>query len=151
MYEAAAQIDDPARVEEDARAVLQRLIDDRDHHIRQRHREAIRALRRALAADMQAPANRKGDLPRALGLVSRVSKTTNVKHRAIILMMDRLLEWSTDDFVFPYDSKRKAAEAVVSGFFEAEIDTRLTAENVEQIWDRQCPPISTNTSITHVS
>jgi hypothetical protein len=130
----AQQVPAPARVEEDARDMLQRLVDDRQ--VRLKHRDAARAIRRALAVDLQRPENRRGDLPRALGLVSRVDKGTSVKHLAISLMMENLLDHTDDDGSFPYGSKRRAAEAVVEGFYKAGINIKLTAENVERIWER---------------
>lgn len=51
-----------------ARAALRALLEDRS--ISFEHRDALRALDRALAVDMTKPANRKGGLPQALGLVS---------------------------------------------------------------------------------
>lgn len=138
----AAAVPEPSKVEEDARAALQRLVDDRSATVRGKHRDAVRALRRALAVDMAEGANRKGALPQALGLVSRVSKGTVTKHRAIVTMMHRLLEHSewgprTGDVIFPFRTVGAAAEAVTRGFFHAGIDGRLTAENVEQIWVRR--------------
>jgi hypothetical protein len=148
----AAEVPEPGKVEEDARAALQSLVESlrprlrlvdvgeqaRCRRIGLTHRDAIRALKRALAVDMQVPANRKGAILRALGLVGRVSKTRSVQHRAIALMMERLLELSEGITVptFPYDSKRKAADAVAAGFFEAGINRRLTPENVEKIHAR---------------
>lgn len=138
----AGQRSDPSNVDEDARDVLRRLVDDRNHAIRQKHRAAIRALRRVLAVDMNVQANRKGAIPRALGLVGRATKANTVKHRAIVLMVDRLLAWREEkevdgEVIFPYNSIRKAADAVAIGFFEADLDSELTGANVEKIWSRQ--------------
>jgi hypothetical protein len=52
-----------------ARTALRALLDDRS--ISFKHRDALRAIDRALAVDMTNPANRKGELPQALGLVSQ--------------------------------------------------------------------------------
>jgi uncharacterized protein (DUF849 family) len=135
----AAQLPEPARLEEDARAALQSLVDDQ--HIRAKHPDAVGFLTRALAVDMTEPANRKGDLPKELGLVSRESKAAAIKHHAIVLMMGRLLDYTEfsneGKAVFCYRSKRQAIDAVVEAFFDAELDTDLTASNVEQLWRRR--------------
>lgn len=135
----AAQLPLPARIEEDAREALQNLASDQQ--IRATHAEAVRLLDRALAVDMTKAANRKGDLPMELGLVSRESKKTAAKHRAIVLMMGRLLEYSELDAkgqaIFRYQSKRQAIDAVIDAFYQARIDTKLTARNVDQIWRRR--------------
>ncbi len=135
----AAQVPEPARLEEDARAGLRALVDDR--RISFDHRDALRAIERALDVDMTKPANRKGELPQALGLVSRESKETAIKHRAIVLMMGRLLEYSevgaSGEATLCYELNRDAIDAVVNGFYGAGIDTTLTVENVEKIWNRR--------------
>ena len=135
----AARLPEPARLEEDARATLRNLVNDQ--RIRVKHPDAVSALTRALAVDMTQPANRKGDLPRALGLVSRESRKVATKHRAIVLMMGRLLDYSEfctgEDVVFPYRLKRAAIDAVIDAFYTAQIDTALTARNVEQLWRRR--------------
>lgn len=139
MLHASTRLE-PAKLEEDARLVLQRLVDDRN--VRVKHRDAVRALRRALDVDMSNPSNRKGALPRAIGLVSRMTKDKAIKQSAVVTMMHRMLEHSaqnpvTKEMSFPYALIGDAAEAVTRGFFEAGIDIALSAENVEQIWTRR--------------
>jgi len=136
----AKELFDPANSEDDARTVLQRLVEDRA--VRIKHRHAVRAIRRVLAVDMSKESNRKGKLPIALGFVSRRNPQRAAQHRAIVMMMHRLKEYSVIDKrhhepVFPYASIRKAAEAVVVGFYESGIDPKLTPENVEKIRKRQ--------------
>jgi hypothetical protein len=141
----SAKMPQPERVAEDARAVLQYLVRPRLHYVDvdqvdetdlQMRRMAIRLIRRALKVDMRVPANRKGELPRALGLVGRAAKATTVEHFAIVMMMNRLRDYSAEDGSFPYSSKRKAADAVVEGFYVAGIDRRLKPENVGKIYER---------------
>jgi hypothetical protein len=124
--------------EEDARDALQRLTEDKE--VAARHPRAIEMLRRALAVNMNEPANRKGDLPRALGFINRRSKATRRKHQAIIRMIDYLQDYcdpnAKDGAGMPYLTVSQAAQAVVQGFYEAGIDTTLTADNVEQIYSR---------------
>jgi hypothetical protein len=136
----AAKLREPSRFEEDARAVLHRLVGDRA--VRVKHREAIRAIKRALAVDMTVERNRKGEIARALGLCSRRDRNTAVKHRAIVMMMHRLRDYSEIDpstkaTTFPYESLERAAQAVVLGFYHAGLDTHLTEDNVLQVWKRQ--------------
>jgi hypothetical protein len=74
--------------------------------------------------------------------VSRVAKNDLVKRRAIISMMHVLLDHSvleraTGNVSFPYRTVSRAAQAVVEGFYHAEIDRRLTTDNVLQIWARR--------------
>jgi hypothetical protein len=125
----ASQVHDSARYAEDARAALQHLVDDQ--FVRTRHRDATKAIRRALAVDLQDPANRKGDIPRALGLAGRASKEKGAQHLAIWMMMTRLHDEG-------YPSKRAAVEAVIAGFYAIGIgiDRELTADNVDQVWER---------------
>lgn len=125
-------------------------------------RHAVRLIRQALAVDMRIPLNRKGAVPAALGLIadSRVGR----KSRAVVLMMDRVLSTPIVDeaarcsdgqceqenakrlpcpsrascrqtFVFA-SSLEQAAQAVVNGFYYAEIDPSLTVPAVMRTWQR---------------
>jgi len=123
-------------VEEGARAALQALVDDR--RVRLTHRDAVRLIQRALAVDLK---DRKGPLPRALGLVSRGRKEVSIEHQAIVLMMLRLKDaWEEDpkthDVVLPYRSNEAAAFAVVAGFDLAGVSRDLTVDKVQQVFTR---------------
>lgn len=142
----AARTLNPDEVPEDARAVLRYLVRPRLQHINpdkvdqeDLHKRwlASRLVRRALKVDMSKRANRKGGLPRALGLVGRVSKEKSARHLAVALMMGKLLE---EGF-----RKHNAAVAVTEGFYEARIYrklTGLTAANVEKIYERYWKPVN---------
>lgn len=141
-YALATEMPQPRLVEEDARAAFQRLVSDRQIRRKGKHREALSAIRRALKVDMQKPANRKGDLPRALGLASRIAKGDRIKHQAIVLMMQRLLTWTVTDpatgtLVFPWPTTHAAATDVVTAFAAADIDARLTTDNVEKVFEER--------------
>jgi len=139
--ERAATLEDPDIVEEDARAVLQRLVNDR--LVRLRHRAAIRVIKRALAVNMDDPRNRKGELPRALGLVGRALRQTVREHRAIVLMVNDLQDYCDKNGNFPYRRRAQAAQAVADGFHAAGINRDLTAANVEKIWQRSWARVRT--------
>jgi hypothetical protein len=116
------------------------------------HPEAVRLLRRTLDIPL-TPTNRKGRLPSAMGLVARGDRS-----RAIWLAMDRVLATPVRDqgadckgactqlrpcpeggcrrtFVFPKDAT-EAAQAVVDGFFYANISADLSIEAVLKAWQR---------------
>jgi hypothetical protein len=129
-------------VEEGARAALQRLVDDRN--VRMRHRPAVRLITRALAVDLSDLKDRKGPIPRALGLVSRGRKGVSLEHQAIVLMMLRVKDaWDEDpkthDVTFPHRTNEAAAFAVAAGFKLAGINRSLTEEKVLKVRTRLRP------------
>jgi len=147
-----------------AREALTALVNDRSASMK--HRHAVALLERALAVDLTKPADRKGPVPAALGLVTRTDHA-----RAVWLAMDRTLSTSMRDdrakccvgtcaqtparlacfakgsdpttqaeacrqtFVFPKNAK-EAAQAVVDGFYAADLDRGLTVDAVLKIWQR---------------
>lgn len=72
-----------------ARGAIERLVSSTS---RDQHGSARALVRQALAVDMTKAPNRKGELPAALGLVSRSDSAEARRHRAIVLMMDRVLD-----------------------------------------------------------
>src|SRR5262249_19251209 len=101
--------------EDDTRQALQRLTEDNE--VAARHPRAVQMIKRALAVNMDTSANRKGDLPRALGFVTRQSKPTKLKHLAIIFMIDHLQDYADADardfaLARPYWPVSRAAQAV---------------------------------------
>src|SRR5688572_11608051 len=84
-FKEAEQREEPERTEEDRRSILQALVDDRT--VRQKHRAAIRIIRRIL----DQPAGTQS------ALRARVPKPANTRHWAIWFMMNALLEISAVD------------------------------------------------------
>ncbi len=129
----------PITTAEGARAALGRLAGDPG--VRARHVHAVRLIRRALAVNLEIPANRKGGIPRALGLTSRSRERVSIEHSAICLMAARVSNvWEEDPTlggpVLPYRAHQDAAQAVVDGFYYAKINSHLTVENVLEILRR---------------
>jgi hypothetical protein len=72
-----------AEFEDDARAALARLVGD--DGVRAKHPIAIDLLKRVLSVDLDDPANRKADVPRALGLVRRGAKGIRTCESSVLL------------------------------------------------------------------
>ena len=145
-------------------AVVSKLVEDRS--VRARHRTAVRLLKRLATVDVTPAKNRKGELARALGLQVNTERLVLHRAIALAFeRLREHSEYDAsrqcldacsapghqsrcphsdsrpgrnciNAFVFPYHSKRKAAETVVRAFYCAGLDRDLTAENVDKIVQR---------------
>ena len=130
-----------AEFEDDARKALRRFVADAEG--RGDYSLVVRAINAAPSVDMEKPANRKGAVPAAMGLVERRSKATTIRNLAIRFMMDRLQDHSEVDGdgnaferhsdIYPYLSPFKAAKAVVVAFDEARLDSNLDESYIIKI------------------
>ncbi|MHB8392867.1 MAG: hypothetical protein ACYDBH_25370 [Acidobacteriaceae bacterium] len=88
-----------------------------------------RLIARVLEVDMSNPANRKGALPKAIGLVSRGTDADYAKQRVVYLAMDGL-RWNTGEV----RTVKECADIVVEALKQR--DPSLTLEVVLQIYTR---------------
>lgn len=106
---------------ESARAALQQFVNDvLDGRGRTVNDLVVaKLIRNALKVDMRDAANRKGDVPRALGLVSSIDPRTDRVHRAIYQFMARLVEATDEAGRFP--TLIQAARVTAAAFESAGI------------------------------
>ncbi len=135
-----AMLPDPAaamlgRDSSAARAAYQKFVDDMGNggslDMKNAHIVA-QLLERMLDVDMTLPANRKGAIPAALNLVSRIDPKTDALHRTIYLVMDHLLHQSDKHSRLP--SGNRCASEVVKIFHE--MGFKLDERQVLKIYDR---------------
>jgi len=118
------------------RAALEQFVEGVDNgRVEMRNALVIaRLLKRVLDVDMANDANRKGAVPAALNLVSRVDPKVHALHRAIYEMMDDLLQRSDSELRFP--TQEECATQVVTAFYEEGIDKTLEEVGVKKIYER---------------
>jgi hypothetical protein len=104
-WAAAQNVRDPAASEDDAKSAIQRFVTDFDQGLIHAANSGVYAnvitiahlLRRVVAIDNKKPSNRKGDIPRALGLAYRGKPHDATRDRAIFIAIDRLLDQAVRD------------------------------------------------------
>lgn len=96
-----------------------------------------RMLRRVLEVDMSKPSNRRGGIPKAMGLSTRRDTMLRIKHRIIYLAFDHVC-FNTGKAGRPFEECAGLVASAIekSRKFDAHEDNELTIDNIIKTYQR---------------